>query len=49
MAGKKEEEVKPGKISIEELKKLINKKAGMNVAHDLSLEDITVKQWIPTR
>ena len=45
---KKEEENKPGKISTEYLKEMINKKFGMNIAHNLSNEDISVKQWIPT-
>lgn len=34
---------------MEEMRKLINKKAGMNVAHDLNEENPTVvTQWIPT-
>lgn len=38
-----------GKLSMEEMRKLINKKAGMNVAHDLNEENPTVvTQWIPT-
>jgi recombination protein RecA len=40
---------KAGKLSIEQMRNLINKKAGINVAHDLSSENPTeVKQWIPT-
>ena len=38
-----------GKISIADMRKLINKKAGMNVAHNLKEENPTeVTQWIPT-
>ncbi len=38
-----------GKLSMEEMRKLINKKAGMNVAFDLKEENPTeVTQWIPT-
>lgn len=38
-----------GKLSMEDMRKLINKKAGMNVAHDLNEENPTVvTQWIPT-
>ena len=38
-----------GKLSMEEMRKLINKKAGMNVAHDLKEANPTeVTQWIPT-
>ena len=38
-----------GKLSMEEMRKLINKKAGMNVAHDLTEANPTeVTQWIPT-
>jgi len=38
-----------GKLSMNEMRKLINKKAGMNVAHDLNEENPTVvTQWIPT-
>jgi|TARA_R110000824_G_scaffold11540_7_gene50448 recombination protein RecA len=41
--------VKAGKLSMEDMRKLINKKAGQNVAHDLTDENPTeVKQWIPT-
>ena len=40
---------KAGKLSIEDMRNLINKKAGINVAHNLSAENPTeVKQWIPT-
>jgi len=40
---------KAGKLSIEQMRNLINRKAGINVAHDLSAENPTeVKQWIPT-
>tara|TARA_R100000008_G_scaffold83939_1_gene70138 strand:+ start:253 stop:1359 length:1107 start_codon:yes stop_codon:yes gene_type:complete len=40
---------KTGKLSIEDMRKLINKKAGMSVAHDLTKDNPTqVKDWIPT-
>ena len=38
-----------GKLSFSEMQKMINKKAGMNVAHNLTEENPTqVTQWIPT-
>ena len=38
-----------GKLSIAAMRDLINKKAGLSVAHDLSEENPTeVKEWIPT-
>ena len=38
-----------GKLSMADMRKLINKKAGMNVAHNLKEENPTeVTQWIPT-
>jgi len=41
--------VKTGKISIADMRNLINKKAGMNVAHNLNEGSPTiVKDWIPT-
>ena len=40
---------KAGKLSIADMRKLINKKVGMNVAHNLSEDNPTmVKDWIPT-
>ena len=40
---------KIGRLSLGEMRSLINKKAGMTVAHDLTKENPTaVKQWIPT-
>ncbi len=40
---------KPGKIDISAMKKFVNKKVGMDVAHDLRKDNPTeVKQWIPT-
>ena len=40
---------KPGKIDISAMKKFVNKKVGMDVAHDLREDNPTeVKQWIPT-
>ena len=48
MARKKKVE-KKGRVSIQDLRNLVNKKAGMNVAHDLTNENPTeVKEWIPT-
>ena len=41
--------LKTGKISIADMRGLINKKAGMNVAHNLKEDSPTlVKDWIPT-
>ena len=38
-----------GKLSIADMRKLVNKKAGMTVAHNLQEENPTaVSQWIPT-
>ena len=40
---------KAGKLSIDDMRKLINKKAGVNVAHNLNQDSPTiVKEWIPT-
>jgi recombination protein RecA len=40
---------KVGKLSIADMRKLINKKAGINVAHNLNEDSPTiVKEWIPT-
>ena len=40
---------KLGKLNISEMRNLINKKAGMNVAHNLTQDNPTeVKDWIPT-
>ena len=40
---------KAGKISISSMRDIINKKAGMAVAHNLTSENPTeVKEWIPT-
>ena len=40
---------KAGKLSIADMRKLINKKAGINVAHNLNEDSPTiVKDWIPT-
>ena len=46
----KRKSTKVGKLSIEDLRSIINKKAGMEVAHDLKDEDCPtlVKEWIPT-
>ena len=42
-------QTKPGRVSMQDLMKLVNKKAGRNVAHDLTGENPTeVKEWIPT-
>ena len=40
---------KAGKLSLADMRALINKKAGINVAHNLTEENPTqVKEWIPT-
>ena len=40
---------KLGRLSISEMKNLINKKAGLNLAHNLTEDNPTeVKDWIPT-
>ena len=40
---------KAGRLSVDDMRKLINKKAGMSVAHSLIDENPTeVKEWIPT-
>ena len=40
---------KIGRMNMSEMKNLINKKVGMNLAHDLRDENPTeVKEWIPT-
>ena len=40
---------KPGKISISDMKKAINKKLGMEVAYDLNHENpASIKDWIST-
>ena len=40
---------KIGRLSLSEMRSLINKKVGMDVAHDLTKDNPTeVKQWIPT-
>jgi len=49
MVKEKEKPVKAGKLSITQLKDLLNKKAGITVAHDLQQDTPTmVKQWIST-
>jgi|TARA_R110002126_G_scaffold118158_1_gene258005 recombination protein RecA len=49
MAKKTKQKVKNGRVSMQDLMGLVNKKAGRNVAHDLTEENPTeVKQWIPT-
>jgi len=41
--------VKTGRLSVEEMRKMINKKAGVSVAHNLNEENPTeVTHWIPT-
>ena len=41
--------VKTGRLSIEEMRKMINKKAGVDVAHNLNEDNPTeVTEWIPT-
>ena len=40
---------KAGKLSLKDMQKLINKRAGMAVAYDLNEDNPTiVKEWIPT-
>ena len=40
---------KPGRVGMGDLMSLVNKKAGRNVAHDLTGDNPTqVKEWIPT-
>tara|TARA_Y100000592_G_scaffold15530_1_gene22797 strand:- start:25758 stop:26903 length:1146 start_codon:yes stop_codon:yes gene_type:complete len=40
---------KAGRVNMQDLMKLVNKKAGQNVAHDLTGDNPTsVKEWIPT-
>ena len=40
---------KPGKIDISAMKKFVNKKVGIDIAHDLRQDNPTeVKSWIPT-
>ena len=40
---------KAGRVDMQDLLKLVNKKAGRNVAHDLTGDNPTsVKEWIPT-
>jgi len=46
---KQKSKEKAGKLSISQMRKMINKKAGTNVAFDLNKENPTdVKEWIPT-
>ena len=40
---------KAGRVDMQDLMRLVNKKAGRNVAHDLTGDNPTsVKEWIPT-
>ena len=40
---------KAGRVDLQSLMKIVNKKAGQNVAHNLSGDNPTsVKEWIPT-
>ncbi len=49
MARKTKTDPKAGRVSMQDLMSLVNKKAGRNVAHDLTGENPTeVKEWIPT-
>ena len=43
-------QMKPGKINIDEMKKKLNKKAGLEVAHSLGNgnDPSSVVDWIPT-
>ena len=45
----KKEKTKAGRVSMRDLLQVVNKKAGRNVAHDLTGDNPTsVKEWIPT-
>ena len=49
MARKSKTDPKAGRVSMQDLMKLVNKKAGRNVAHNLTGDNPTeVKEWIPT-
>ncbi len=49
MARKTKAKAKAGRVSMQDLMSLVNKKAGRNVAHDLTGDNPTsVKEWIPT-
>ena len=49
MARRKKTEPKAGRLAIQDLIAVVNKKAGRTVAHDLTNENPTdVKEWIPT-
>jgi recombination protein RecA len=46
---RKAKQPKAGRVSMQDLMTLVNKKAGRNVAHDLTGDNPTeVKEWIPT-
>jgi recombination protein RecA len=46
---RKTKEIKAGRVNLKDLMKIVNKKAGRNVAHDLTGTNPTsVKEWIPT-
>ena len=46
---KKKASTTTGRVSVADLMKMVNKKAGQDVAHDLTVDSPTeVKQWIPT-
>ena len=46
---RKAKQAKAGRVSMQDLMSLVNKKAGRNVAHDLTGDNPTkVKEWIPT-
>ena len=46
---RKAKQPKAGRVSMQDLMKLVNKKAGRNIAHDLTGDNPTeVKEWIPT-
>ena len=49
MEGQLAKKAKAGRVALHDLMKLVNKKAGRNVAHDLTGDNPTqVKEWIPT-
>src|SRR5688500_14382971 len=50
MASRKKEEVKPGKVDINHIRDIINKKNGQTIAYNLKEDDnpTEVREWIPT-
>jgi protein RecA len=49
LMAKRKEKAPVGRVSMQDLLKIVNKKAGRSVAHDLAVDNPTeVKGWIPT-